>query len=277
MSAQGLLAGTPTQAGLYIVHRPGMRQQHTATAVPERHKHDHGQCAGSALADPDELASERDARASLTMCCCKAAAACRHITGLTPSLMPPGLQLTAAGEITGTPTQAGSYLLNITLSDSQGTPPASGEPVADGCAAAASGGDDDELAGWRGGQSVSGDAAAGIRRTASLSLDAGFRLAAPGTAAERNRHDLGNAEGWRNAAQQDLRIHRDGHGCEQSNRHGESVDHRASRLRSRTRGSGVESAVVRRHPERMPLHAGVEEPAPSAAEGTAIAGKISRR
>ncbi len=39
-------------------------------------------------------------------------------------IMPPGLQLTTAGEIKGTPTQAGAYQLNITLSDSQGSPAA---------------------------------------------------------------------------------------------------------------------------------------------------------
>jgi hypothetical protein len=40
------------------------------------------------------------------------------------SMLPPGLQLTAAGEIKGTPTQAGAYVVSITLSDSQGTPSA---------------------------------------------------------------------------------------------------------------------------------------------------------
>ncbi len=39
------------------------------------------------------------------------------------SALPPGLQLTSAGELKGTPTQAGAFTLNITLSDSQGTTP----------------------------------------------------------------------------------------------------------------------------------------------------------
>jgi hypothetical protein len=41
------------------------------------------------------------------------------------SLLPQGLQLTAAGEIKGTPTQSGTFTLNILLSDSHGTPAAS--------------------------------------------------------------------------------------------------------------------------------------------------------
>jgi hypothetical protein len=40
-----------------------------------------------------------------------------------PSPLPPGLQLTTAGEIKGTPTQAGAYTLTIMLSDSHGTTP----------------------------------------------------------------------------------------------------------------------------------------------------------
>ena len=40
------------------------------------------------------------------------------------ALLPPGLQLTTAGELKGTPTQSGTYSLNIQLSDSRGTPPA---------------------------------------------------------------------------------------------------------------------------------------------------------
>jgi hypothetical protein len=42
----------------------------------------------------------------------------------SPSLLPPGLQLTSAGEIKGTPTQLGTFTLNISLTDSQGTTPA---------------------------------------------------------------------------------------------------------------------------------------------------------
>ncbi len=41
----------------------------------------------------------------------------------TLSSLPPGLQLTTAGEIKGTPTQSGSYTLSILLSDSHGTAP----------------------------------------------------------------------------------------------------------------------------------------------------------
>ena len=40
------------------------------------------------------------------------------------TMLPPGVQLTGAGEIVGTPAQAGAYLLSLTLSDSHGTPPA---------------------------------------------------------------------------------------------------------------------------------------------------------
>jgi hypothetical protein len=40
------------------------------------------------------------------------------------SIPPQGLQLTTAGELKGTPLQAGTFTLNIKLSDSAGTPPA---------------------------------------------------------------------------------------------------------------------------------------------------------
>ena len=40
------------------------------------------------------------------------------------TLMPQGLQLTSAGEIKGTPAQSGTFTLNISLSDSAGTPAA---------------------------------------------------------------------------------------------------------------------------------------------------------
>ena len=50
---------------------------------------------------------------------------CRRTAGPVSSLLPPGLQLTTAGEIKGTPTGSGTYSLNFTLSDSQGTPSAS--------------------------------------------------------------------------------------------------------------------------------------------------------
>jgi len=40
------------------------------------------------------------------------------------SILPQGLQLTTAGELKGTPLQAGTFTLNIKLSDSAGTPPA---------------------------------------------------------------------------------------------------------------------------------------------------------
>jgi hypothetical protein len=42
----------------------------------------------------------------------------------TTSQLPTGLQVTSGGEISGVPSQPGSYVLNIVLADSQGTTPA---------------------------------------------------------------------------------------------------------------------------------------------------------
>ena len=43
------------------------------------------------------------------------------------SLLPPGLQLTTAGELKGTPLVAGTFTVSIKLSDSAGTPPATAQ------------------------------------------------------------------------------------------------------------------------------------------------------
>ncbi len=123
LSAQGLLSGTPNQAGLY-----SFVVEVCDSSTPQ------AQC----LSGTSTVAVNAPPAQPLQILTTSLPGGVKGVPydvvlrgqgGIPPyrwsnsSLLPPGLQLTTAGEIKGTPTQAGSYTLNITLSDSHGTTP----------------------------------------------------------------------------------------------------------------------------------------------------------
>jgi len=123
LTAQGLLAGTPTLAGLY-----SFAVQVCDSSTPQP------QClSGTSSMGINAPAPPLQILTTSLPNGMKGTAYDVFLQGSggvppyrwgSSSAMPPGLQLTTAGEINGTPTQPGAYLLNVTLSDSQGTPAA---------------------------------------------------------------------------------------------------------------------------------------------------------
>ena len=123
LTAQGLLAGTPTLAGLY-----SFTVQVCDSSTPQP------QClSGTSSMGINAPAPPLQILTTSLPNGMKGIAYDVFLQGSggvppyrwgSSSAMPPGLQLTTAGEINGTPTQPGAYLLNVTLSDSQGTPAA---------------------------------------------------------------------------------------------------------------------------------------------------------
>ncbi len=125
LSGQGLLAGTPTSAGLYsfavevcdsTTPRPQCLSGMTTVSVNAPPAPPLQILTTSLPAGTKGLAYD---------------VVLRGQGGVPPykwtssSPLPPGLQLTTAGEIKGTPSQSGSFTLSILLSDSHGTLPAS--------------------------------------------------------------------------------------------------------------------------------------------------------
>jgi hypothetical protein len=123
LSASGLLSGTPTQAGTF----PFMVQACDSTT---------GQPQCLSAATSVTIAPQLQPLQILTTSLPSGSQGSpydvllRGQGGMPPyhwtslSMMPPGLQLTPAGELKGTPLQPGTFTLNIKLSDSAGTPPA---------------------------------------------------------------------------------------------------------------------------------------------------------
>ena len=204
--------------------------------MSERHQQHDNQCSCSAAADPDHFASRRNARACLRCLSARtggsAAIPLVHLVAL-----PPGLQLTTAGEIKGTPTGSGTYSLNFTLSDSQGTPSATREAVADDRAAARA---PPLITTTSLPDGTVGRAYPATQLQASGGL-APYRWTLtsgslpPGLLTEHSRRYLGHSEGYRIHRQQDFVFHRAGDGRQQSNGHREPVDHGARRRGQRNR------------------------------------------
>ncbi len=124
LSAQGLLYGTPTQAGLFSF---SVEVCDSTTPQPQCLSGTTTVAINAPLPPLQILTTSLPGGVSGV----PYDVLLRGQGGVPPyrwsssSLLPPGLLLTTAGEIEGTPSQSGSYTLNILLSDSHGTPPAS--------------------------------------------------------------------------------------------------------------------------------------------------------
>lgn len=123
LSAQGLLSGTPNQAGMY-----SFAVEVCDSSTPQ------AQC----LSGTSTVAVNAPPAQPLQILTTSLPGGVKGVPydvmlrgqgGIPPyrwsnsSLLPPGLQLTSAGEIKGTPLQAGAYTLNVALSDAHGTTP----------------------------------------------------------------------------------------------------------------------------------------------------------
>lgn len=125
LSAQGLLAGTPTQAGLYSF---AVEVCDHSTPQPQCLSGTTTVAVNGPPVQPLQIltgslpSGVKGAPYDVVL---------RGQGGVPPyrwsisAPLPAGLQLTTAGEIKGTPTQAGSFTLNVVLADARGTPTAS--------------------------------------------------------------------------------------------------------------------------------------------------------
>ena len=123
LSASGLLSGTPTQGGIFSLlvqacdSTPGQPQCLSATTAVKI----------AQQAQPLQILTTSlpsGSQGSPYDVFLQGQGGVPPYTWMTPSILPPGLQLTAAGELKGTPQQAGTFALSFRLSDSAGTPPA---------------------------------------------------------------------------------------------------------------------------------------------------------
>ena len=122
LTAQGLLTGTPTQAGLY-----GFTVEVCDSSTPQPQCLSGTSSVGiNAPAPPLQIltTSLPNGKKGVAYDVLLQGSGGAPPYRWASSMMPSGLQLTVAGEIKGTPTQAGAYALNLTVTDSQGTPAA---------------------------------------------------------------------------------------------------------------------------------------------------------